>query len=164
MELIFWVLFLIVCYVYAGYPLLLILLSTAKRTKLTDVPDVFPSVTMLIAAYNEEESIEKKIENTLQIDYPEDKLEVIIVSDGSTDRTNEIVKRYENKGIRLNHIERHVLVFLGVPIISLTIEESAVGFQDIMDSVTKVGNKSISGSFKIHIAQRESGFDAGQGL
>jgi cellulose synthase/poly-beta-1,6-N-acetylglucosamine synthase-like glycosyltransferase len=60
-----------------------------------------PFVSLLIPAYNEEAYIEEKVRNSLALDYPKDKLEIVVASDGSTDRTNEIVRRYESQGVRL---------------------------------------------------------------
>jgi len=59
------------------------------------------SVTMIVAAYNEERVIEDKLRNISELDYPDEKLSVIIASDGSNDCTNEIVKRYESRKVRL---------------------------------------------------------------
>ena len=61
----------------------------------------FLKVSIIIAAYNEEKIIKKKIENTLQLDYPKDCLQVIVASDCSIDRTNKIVRQYKNDGIIL---------------------------------------------------------------
>ncbi|HSA99599.1 MAG TPA: glycosyltransferase family 2 protein [Anaerolineales bacterium] len=87
-------------YAYFGYPLLIFLLS-----KLISKPETYPvnqpPVTLLIAAYNEESVIESKIRNSLAIDYPKDLFQVLIVADGSTDKTCEIVKRYTTSGIDL---------------------------------------------------------------
>ena len=58
-------------------------------------------VSLVVSAYNEEEIIERKIMNCLELDYPKDKLEIIIGSDGSTDKTDEIIKRYSQEGVRL---------------------------------------------------------------
>lgn len=60
-----------------------------------------PTVSFIITAYNEEQRIAEKIENTLNQDYPKDSLEIIVASDCSTDRTDEIVKSYESKDVRL---------------------------------------------------------------
>lgn len=54
-----------------------------------------PKISLLIAAYNEEEVIESKIRNSLELDYPKNKLEIIVASDASTDRTNGIVRQYQ---------------------------------------------------------------------
>src|SRR5436309_5163888 len=97
LEFIFWVSVGIVFYTYFGYGLLLYLLVTLRRIfypKKEPASGFTPSVALIIAAYNEEEFIEAKIENTLQLDYPKDKLKIIIITDGSTDATPDIVKKY----------------------------------------------------------------------
>ncbi|WP_256388549.1 glycosyltransferase family 2 protein [Haladaptatus sp. W1] len=68
----------------------------------------WPSVTLVIAAYNEEDVIEEKIKNSLKLDYPADKFDIIVFSDESSDRTDEIVRTYESDGIELQRIEGRV--------------------------------------------------------
>ena len=63
--------------------------------------DCWPIVTIIISAYNEEKDIEKKIRNSLLLDYPEDKLEIVVSSDGSSDRTNEIAAGIKDKRLML---------------------------------------------------------------
>src|SRR5438046_7548846 len=87
----FWICFAVCFYIYFGYPLLLWLVSTIKPRAVHE-DDVFPRATFIIPAYNEEKVIGEKIRNTLAVDYPSDRIEVIVVSNGSTDRTAEIVK------------------------------------------------------------------------
>jgi cellulose synthase/poly-beta-1,6-N-acetylglucosamine synthase-like glycosyltransferase len=70
--------------------------------------DIEPKVTFLITAYNEERSIAAKLENTLTLDYPREKLEVIVASDGSTDRTDEIVKSFSDRGVILERVDGRV--------------------------------------------------------
>lgn len=82
-------------YVYAGYPLIVYLVGRI-RPKAVVRGDFEPKVTVLITAYNEEAAIAAKIANTLEIDYPKEKLEVIVASDGSTDRTDEIARSFAN--------------------------------------------------------------------
>ncbi len=93
-------LFLII-YIYIGYPLVLIAWSGIKTMgqngKLYDEGRICPEVSIIISAYNEEKYIEKKIRNTLGLNYPKDKYEVIVISDGSTDRTAEIAKSIESE-------------------------------------------------------------------
>jgi glycosyltransferase involved in cell wall biosynthesis len=70
-----------------------------RRVKKTPIE---PSVAIIITAYNEEKRIEAKILNTLKLDYPRDRLEIIVASDGSTDRTNDIVRHYvQQEGVKL---------------------------------------------------------------
>ena len=99
-QIIFWTGLSALFYTYAGYPLLVYLVSLVRPRK---VKKAFcePSVTILITAYNEEKHIRSKIENTLQINYPAEKLEILIASDGSTDLTDKIVKEFSAKGIKL---------------------------------------------------------------
>lgn len=87
-------------YTYAGYPLLSRVLARlfAKPVKKADVE---PTVTFIIAAYNEEDAIADKLENTLQLDYPPQKLEIVVASDGSDDATHEIVRNFADRGVKL---------------------------------------------------------------
>ncbi|HNQ16358.1 MAG TPA: glycosyltransferase family 2 protein, partial [Pyrinomonadaceae bacterium] len=80
-------------YVYAGYPLLVWIVSRLAPRPVTRA-DFEPRVTVLITAYNEEQAIADKIRNTLAIDYPPEKLEILVASDGSTDRTEEIAATF----------------------------------------------------------------------
>jgi cellulose synthase/poly-beta-1,6-N-acetylglucosamine synthase-like glycosyltransferase len=97
-KVIYWAAIAMIFYVYLGYPLVLLLLSTYYQ-KPVNTEEVMPEVTLLICAYNEEEIIEDKIKNSLDIDYPEEKLKIVIASDGSTDLTNDIVRQYANERV-----------------------------------------------------------------
>ncbi len=99
-TLFFWVSLFVLLYTYFGYPLLSSILSRTLNRGLYK-SDATPSVTVLIAAYNEHKHIRQTIENKLSLDYPEELLEIIVVSDGSTDGTDEIVREYEDKKVRL---------------------------------------------------------------
>lgn len=87
-------------YVYLGYPLLAFLLGIFKNRKVNKGA-YEPNVTILIAAYNEENSIESTLKNKLDLNYPKEKLEVIVISDGSTDKTDSLVKKYKNQEVKL---------------------------------------------------------------
>lgn len=93
------------------YPILLILLSFIKKRPLIEEDGKepnSPTVSLIIAAHNEDKVIEKKILNALSLDYPKDKLEIIVASDCSTDKTNEIVNKYRktNENLKLLKIEK----------------------------------------------------------
>lgn len=98
MILVFWISVFIVIYTFIGYGLILFLLVKIKRLFIKAYRfknnDQLPSVTILVAAYNEEEIISEKIINTLSLNYPKDKLHIIFITDGSSDRTAEKVKEY----------------------------------------------------------------------
>jgi len=93
-----------VAYTYAGYPLFVTFLSLFAKK---EVKKGFyePYVTVLITAYNEEKNIASKLENTIGLDYPKEKMEIIVASDGSTDKTEEIVRSFGPEGVRLIRVE-----------------------------------------------------------
>lgn len=101
MALIFWLSVFLVFYTYAGYPLIVGLLARFKP-KPKPYGEYQPSVTLLIAAYNEEKAIAEKLENSLALDYPREKLQILIAADGSTDRTVEIVQSFAGRGVELS--------------------------------------------------------------
>ncbi|HLG28751.1 MAG TPA: glycosyltransferase family 2 protein, partial [Candidatus Brocadiales bacterium] len=98
-EILFWLFIFLIFYAYLGYPLLLVILSVFLH-KPVEKRDITPSVSLLISAYNEEKAIKQKIENSLSLDYPGEKLETIVISDASTDRTNDIVGAYCDTPLR----------------------------------------------------------------
>jgi cellulose synthase/poly-beta-1,6-N-acetylglucosamine synthase-like glycosyltransferase len=87
--------------IYIGYPMLIFVLSRLFAFPVRQA-EITPSVSFVIAAYNEEKDLARKIENTLALDYPREKLEVIIASDCSTDRTDEIALGYTGLGVYLH--------------------------------------------------------------
>jgi cellulose synthase/poly-beta-1,6-N-acetylglucosamine synthase-like glycosyltransferase len=109
-KLLFWISAGFAVYVYIGYPILLWGLQAVLRSA-PDPQPVEPSVSLLVAAYNEAAVIADKIRNSLALDYPADKLEVVIASDGSKDATAEIVNSFtgsESGGrVRLLNYEKN---------------------------------------------------------
>lgn len=97
---IFWVSLSFIFWTYFGYLITLKAVSLFYSKKVKK-QEYFPEVSLVITAYNEEERISHKIENSLALNYPNDKLEIIVVSDGSNDKTVDIVKSYRNKGVKL---------------------------------------------------------------
>jgi cellulose synthase/poly-beta-1,6-N-acetylglucosamine synthase-like glycosyltransferase len=104
---IFWLAAAAIFYVYAGYPLLVYAVSRLSP-KTVERGACEPNVTVLITAYNEEKDIRAKLENTLEIEYPPEKLEILVASDGSTDRTDEIAREFSRRGVRLFRQEGRV--------------------------------------------------------
>src|SRR5260370_13502327 len=97
-ELMFWLSTLALLYIYACYPLLRSLISALRSLKVR-TGDNQPTVSLIITAYNEELDLAAKLENTLALDYPPELMEVIVASDCSTDRTDEIVRKYSSQGV-----------------------------------------------------------------
>jgi poly-beta-1,6-N-acetyl-D-glucosamine synthase len=103
---VFWVSLAVLSYVYLGYPGLLQLWSTIVRRKVRRSAWE-PSVAVVIAVYNEKQHIEAKIQNLLELDYPEDKLEVILSLDGPTDGTEAIVRKYRSDRVSIVELPEH---------------------------------------------------------
>jgi cellulose synthase/poly-beta-1,6-N-acetylglucosamine synthase-like glycosyltransferase len=100
---VFWGALLLTGYAYAGYPALIALLAAVRPRPARRDADHAPPLTVLIAAYDEEDCIAAKLENTLALDYPAGRLQVLVAADGSTDRTAEIVRGFFGRGVELSH-------------------------------------------------------------
>jgi len=100
LKILFWFSLSIIVYSYVGYGLIIYLLVQLKNAftkKKYPVEDILfePEISIVISAFNEEDFIEKKINNTFQLDYPESKLKIIFITDGSSDNTAEIIRNYQ---------------------------------------------------------------------
>lgn len=100
-EIVFWSSAVALCYTYVGYPLL-VLAASLLRARTVNRSAFEPMVSVVITAYNEEKDLRQKLENTLALDYPWEKLEVIVASDCSTDATDDIVREFAARGVRLH--------------------------------------------------------------
>ena len=98
MTILFWLLIVLILYHYCVFPLLTVAWGYFQNL-IVKKEAIFPHVTLIVAAYNEEKVIKRKIENSFALNYPKDKLEIIFVSDGSTDATPEIVADYHSQGV-----------------------------------------------------------------
>ena len=103
-EGLFWISVVMLVYVFVGYPFLLLLLGKIAQQPAVLKASIHLHVTLIISAYNEQQIIEEKILNSLGLDYPREMLEIIIVSDASTDRTDDIVRLYAAEGIVLHRM------------------------------------------------------------
>jgi len=100
MRLLFWITVSLVFYTYVGYPLVLWAL-VRRRARDVARKDIAPRVSIIVAARNEADKIRQKIEHTLALAYPRDRLEVLVASDDSDDDTDRIVEQYAEQGVRL---------------------------------------------------------------
>ena len=96
----FWLSLATLSYVWFGFMLILLVMSLLSRKKVRQTY-YEPTVSIIVCAYNEAKSILHKIENCLALDYPHDKIEIIVVSDGSTDGTNDILNAYRHPLVRI---------------------------------------------------------------
>ena len=99
-QILFWLMVAAILYVYLGYPFLVYVVSRVNPRKIARA-SFEPRVSVIITAYNEEKAIRAKLENTLEIDYPPEKLEIIVASDCSSDKTDEIARGFAARGVKL---------------------------------------------------------------
>ena len=139
---------LLIIHAYFGYPLSLCVVSLfKKRNIIKSVNSNLYNVTIIIAAYNADKLIKDKIDNILNIDYPKNMLQVIVASDGSTDKTNDIVLEYAAKGIELLPLHRRG----GKEIAQMEAIKQAKGeilvFTDVGTMLDPLGIKQIASNF-----------------
>lgn len=129
LQIIFWLAAGTTIYTFLGYPFLIGLLARYFRRPVRKAP-ITPQVTLLIPAYNEEEVIAQKIKNSLALDYPQDLLDIVIVTDGSNDGTVGIVSRYADRGVRLYHQPQRHGKIAAVNRVMPSIQSDIVVFSD----------------------------------
>lgn len=179
LEIIFWVLLSIIFYTYIGYGIVLYILVKIKRLikkkevlkyNLEDLPEV----TLLIPAYNEKDYVHQKIENSLNLNYPKDKLKIAWVTDGSDDGTNKLVEKYE--GVKVYHKDERkgkinamnrVMQFVNTPIVVFSDANTNLGVDSILHIANcfkdeKVG--CVSGEKRIIDKEADAAAGAGEGL
>lgn len=103
MKAVFWISFFGVFYSYFLYPLVLLLMP--RRQESLPVSGALPRMSLILTAYNEAHQIRAKLENSLALDYPSERLEVLVASDASDDGTDDIVTEYAGRGVRLVRAE-----------------------------------------------------------
>jgi cellulose synthase/poly-beta-1,6-N-acetylglucosamine synthase-like glycosyltransferase len=104
-EAVFFLSLSLIAYVYLLFPLLLMLRGLVWRRGYRKA-EITPAVSVIIVAHNEAGSIGAKLDNLRQLDYPSEQLEIVVASDGSTDGTNELVRGYADRGVRLLELPR----------------------------------------------------------
>ena len=101
LAVVLWASLALLVWTHVGYPLLAAVVARLFPRKV-HADDGLPTVALVIAAYNEEDVIEAKLENALALDYPRDRLRIIVASDASSDRTDEIVRSFADRGVELS--------------------------------------------------------------
>ena len=178
-EITFWILAAIIIYTYVGYGIVLFILIKIKRlfsskNELKLLENELPEVTLLIAAYNEQDYVKAKVDNTLQLNYPSEKLHQIWVTDGSNDETPERLKAYSEIEV-LHRPERSGKIaamnrgikFVKTPIVIFSDANTLLGKESIMKIAEmfadpKVG--CVSGEKRIFNADEEAASAAGEGI
>src|SRR5919202_2239041 len=101
-QIVFWLSAAALAYAYVGYPVLVAAVAALRPRSVRRDKTFSPRVSVIITAYNEERDLAAKLENTLALDYPPELLEIIVASDCSSDRTDEIARSFASRGVRLH--------------------------------------------------------------
>lgn len=179
-EIIFWTFVALVFYTYIGYGIVLYLMVKVKemfvKQEKSPLPDeaALPEVTLLVAAYNEEAVVKEKMENSLALDYPAQKLHFLWVTDGSTDQTNTMLERYgcvkilyqperQGKTAALNR----AMDYVETPIVVFTDANTMINRESIREIVScfqdnKVG--CVAGEKRIAMKEKDNAAGGGEGL
>lgn len=129
-EFTFWVLVVLVAYVYVGYPLLLLAFRAFMGAPPVAHGSSTPTVTLIVSAFNEHDVIGTKLENSLGLDYPGDKLEILVVSDASDDGTDEAVELCDDQRVKLLRMPERGGKTLGLNAAAATARGEILVFSD----------------------------------
>lgn len=164
-EIIFWIAAFIIFYTYIGYAVFLWLITRfSSKSLLSD--DFAPPVTLVVPVYNEEQVIEEKIQNSLALDYPDNRLTFLFINDGSTDRTAEIIAKYPQINLITNQQRSGKTAALNIamqsvntPVVVFTDANSFLHAGSLKKMVRHyINNKvgGVSGEKKIQKQQKDS--------
>lgn len=177
-EIFFWVLLGIIFYTYIGYGIVLFILVKLKRVFVKNKDKVsgekLPEITLLIPAYNEKDYVKQKIENSLSLNYPKNKLKIAWVTDGSNDGTNKLVEQFEGIGVyhkderkgKINAMNR-VMPYVDTPIVVFSDANTNLGVDSIMHIANCFKNPKVgcvSGEKRIIEKDADAAAGAGEGL
>ncbi|MDD3078200.1 MAG: glycosyltransferase family 2 protein [Paludibacter sp.] len=179
LEIIFWILVFLIFYTYLGYGIVLFFMVRIKRIfkkKLHVIlkEDELPDVTLLVAAYNEQDYVHQKVENGHKLKYPVNKLHFMWVTDGSDDNTPELLKRFDDVEV-LHKPERNgkiaainrAMQFVKTPIVVFSDANTMLGEDSVMKIAQMFGDPKVgcvSGEKRIFNAEEEAASAAGEGL
>ena len=106
-KILFWILLFVIFYAYLGYGIVLFILVKIKRLffrkKSQAATDYEPDVTLFVAAYNEKDYVDAKVSNSLELEYPHEKVHQVWVTDGSNDGTSDLLQKYKDQGVEVYH-------------------------------------------------------------
>ncbi|MFD1613464.1 glycosyltransferase family 2 protein [Gelatiniphilus marinus] len=179
LETIFWILLFVIVYTYVGYGILLYLIIKIRRLfnmgKKVEIDPAFePEVTLFIAAYNEKDYVEAKMKNSLELEYPKEKLNIVWVTDGSDDGTPELLKKYPNT--KVYHLDERNgkigamnrgMQFVKTPIVIFSDANTQLGKESVRRIVNLFSMPSVgcvSGEKRIIDKTADVASGAGEGL
>lgn len=177
LDIIFWFSLFIVFYTYLGYGILILFLVKIKELLYPDKSVLvaeFPDVTLLIAAYNEEDVIVEKMNNIALLDYPKDKLDIVWVTDGSTDKTISKLESYTNIKVLFEPERKgktaainRSMAFINTPIVIFTDANAMLNPESIKRIVSPFSNSQIgcvAGEKRIIIQSQDTAVSSGEGF
>lgn len=179
LKLLFWMLLLTVFYTYIGYGILLFAIIKIRRLfKIGTIAGTYygyePEVTLFIAAYNEKDNVKAKMNNTLELEYPKEKLNIVWVTDGSDDGTSELLHKYPNTTVhhldaRNGKIEamNRGMEFVNTSIVVFSNADTMLAKESIKHIVRLFGNEKVgcvSGEKRIFNPDSDAASGAGEGL
>lgn len=174
----FWTILGLMLYSYLGYTILLAIITITKKAllkkKKNTSTNFLPNITIVIAAYNEEKNIDDKVQNTLQQDYPQDKITQLWVNDASTDETKALLAKYSNIKI-INQPERSgkiaainlAMQHVNTPITIFTDANAMLSKNAIRSIVEPFSNQrvgSVAGEKRIFLNTHENAAATGEGV
>jgi cellulose synthase/poly-beta-1,6-N-acetylglucosamine synthase-like glycosyltransferase len=177
LEIIFWTCIAIVFYSYIGYGIIIYIVVKIKNSikKKTEFDNSYePEVTLVVPCFNEADYIEEKIKNSLELDYPKDKLKLIFISDGSSDDTPDRIKKYdsvialhENKRSGKAAAMNRAMTYVTTPIVAFCDANTTLNKEAIRELVKhykdeKVG--AVTGEKRIISTNKEGASTAGEGI
>jgi len=179
LKITFWAFLFVIVYTYVGYGILLYLIVKIRRIfkigKKVAIDHTYePEVTLFIAAYNEKDYVEDKMKNTLELEYPKDKLNIVWVTDGSDDGTQDLLKGYPNTTV--HHLDarngkigamNRGMEFVKTPIVIFSDANTNLGKESVRRIVNLFGNETVgcvSGEKRIVDKESDVASGAGEGL
>ena len=179
LKYLFWILLFIIFYTYIGYGILLYILVKLKRIfkwgKKQEInPNYEPEVTLFITAYNEKDYVEAKMRNSLELEYPKEKLNIVWVTDGSDDGTPDLLEGYTNTTV--HHLDarngkigamNRGMEFVKTPIVIFSDANTNLGKESVRRIVNLFGNEKVgcvSGEKRIINKESDVASGAGEGL
>lgn len=172
MRVLFTVSLVLVVYTYAGYPLVLWAL-TRLRSRDARRQAIYPAVSIIVAARNESDKIRRKIEHSLTLDYPKERLEILVASDASDDGTDDIVKEYAGRGVHLvrapqrhgkEHVQGLALAVAGGDVIVFTDAATILEPDALKRLVENFADPSIGAVSSEDVVVDAAGNPTGEGL
>ena len=180
LEVLFWISLFIVFYTYIGYGILLYILVKIKECFRKPAPrpmpadDALPPLTLFIAAYNEEDVVDEKMRNCLELDYPADKLRILWVTDGSNDHTNERLSHWP-QAIVLHQPQRQGktaalnrgIHFVETPLVVFTDANTHLNreaLREIVHAFTDPKVGCVAGEKRIAVQSKDNAASGGEGL